>query len=97
MSKLVRAKPMGRPRKPTSTGNACYDSQLYQFLERRLKQFAYRGSLNVRSLADACGKCPQSLYRYFKRDRLTADAAGRIVKASGGRIASKDLLPFLIP
>ena len=69
---------------------------LYDFLHEKLTDFRKDdGRLDVNGLAEAAGTSDKALYKAFKQGRLTPNIAGKIAKASGGKVTPTDLVPFV--
>lgn len=96
MDTTTTTKPLGRPRKAQSKGVSCFDSRLYQFLQAKLPHFVIRGRLSVGLLADEINHTPQSLYRWFRDERISPDAAQKVVDVSRRKLTLTDLVPFFI-
>lgn len=85
----------GRP-KLSDKGARCYESRLFLFLEQRLTHYQIRNRLNVAALAADTKYRPQTLYKWFGQERISPDAAARIVGVARGAFTLEDMVPFFV-
>lgn len=86
----------GRPRLPASTGEPHYESALFKFVESRLPHYVVRGRLSVNKLASDIELSAQSVYKWFRTNRITPAGAQKLVNVSQGRMSLTDLVPYLV-
>lgn len=80
-----------------------YDTPLHSMLVRRfapaedegVSQLVRGGRIDVNALASACDVVRFTIYRWFDADKLSMNAANKLVKISKGNLTTKDVSPFV--